>query len=165
MRPLLTVLALILLTSIVHAENVCAKACNRFAACKLTTFKGCMDTCIQQGADRPSERASTLAQARMSCQALGSQMAGTQWLCVAEGASSSGTNMDGYNPDISNTREIFMPAQGRTRNAAANLALKNCGAIMGLQLEVGRSGSRETAITSACRITRCIAPASGRRQR
>jgi hypothetical protein len=165
MHPRLIVLALMLFSTTSNAGNVCVQACNRFASCKLMTFKGCMDVCTKQGADRPSERASTLAQARMSCQALGSQMAGNQWLCVAEGASSTGHNMDGYTPDTMNTRDIFMPAQGRTRNAAANLALRNCGAIMGLQLEIGRSGSTETGITSACRITQCIAPASSARNR
>lgn len=161
-RPLLVILALTLFTTTSDAGEACVQACRKVASCNLLPYNRCLSICTD---GTPRERQETFAQARMSCSALAAQMAPTQWLCIAEGASSSGYDMDGYTPDIQNTRDIYMPAQGRTREAAATLALRNCGAIMGFQLEVGRSGSRESAITSGCHITRCIAPASARNRR
>src|SRR5690349_18805955 len=90
-RACLASLALIVSTTMSYAGpagKTCAKACQRFADCKLMTFKFCMELCGKQGAeDRAESRASNLTQARSSCASLAAQMAPSEWLCTAEGAS------------------------------------------------------------------------------
>src|SRR5687768_10716242 len=90
---LITVLALTAFTATSDARPgaVCAKVCRKISSCRLLTYDLCMDMCDRQGSDAtPEARASTLAQANMSCAALANQMGPGEWLCTAEAAISAG---------------------------------------------------------------------------
>jgi hypothetical protein len=75
----------------------------------------CATLCGDQGAeDTPRSRASNLAQAKLSCSALADQMAPSQWLCTAEGASSYGYSTDtGATADVRGTQGIYMLGTGK----------------------------------------------------
>ena len=168
---LLTLLVLIGFptTSDARPGKTCAQACRRFSSCKLLSYDLCMDMCDEQGAeDTPESRASNLAQARMSCSALAEQMAPSEWLCAAEGASSYGYNMTGSTPDVQGTQEIYMLGNGKTRGAAVYKAISDCNSIMTIQLnnqQLMNLGEWDAAVTSQCHITQCIPPASARKNR
>jgi hypothetical protein len=133
----------------------------------------CMNMCGEQGAeDTPESRASNLTQAKLSCSALADQMAPSQWLCTAEGASSYGYNMDTGLPDVQGTQGLYMLGTGKTRSAAAYKAISDCNSIMTVQLNNQRlmnldaaQGEWGAAVTSECHITQCIPPASERKKR
>jgi hypothetical protein len=154
--------------------KTCSQVCSRVSSCKLLSYDLCMDMCGQQGAeDTPESRASNLAQAKLSCSALADQMAPSQWLCTAEGASSYGYGMDtGSMADVRGTQGIHMLGTGKTRGAAVYKALSDCNSIMTVQLNNQRLMNLDTdaqgewgaAITSECHITQCIAPASARKK-
>lgn len=167
---LITLLALTAFTATSDARPgaVCAKACRKISSCRLVTYDLCMDMCDQQGSDAtPQARASTLAQANMSCAALARQMGPGEWLCTAEAAISAG-----YAYGTKDTRGIHMLGNGRTRAVAVYKAISNCNAALTMDLAIQRStsdsdtlGAWEVETTSWCRITQCIPPASARNQR
>ena len=147
------------------AGATCAKVCKRVASCRLLSYDPCMDMCGQQGAEDTAEsRASNLVQAKLSCAALADQMAPTDWLCTAEGASSYGYDMDGSMPDVWGTQDIYLFGTGKTRAAAVYSAISSCNSIMTLQLATQRTTEFDAATTSECHITQCIAPASARKK-
>jgi hypothetical protein len=95
-------------------------------------------------------------------------MAPSQWLCTAEGASSYGYGMDGSLPDVRGTQDIYMLGKGKTRSAAVNQAIRDCDSMMTAYLAIeGQGDSVEwgSAVASRCHITRCIPPASARKNR
>jgi len=173
---LLTFLALIAFTTTSDARpgKTCSKVCSRLTNCKLMSYDPCMDMCGDQGAEEtPEGRASNLAQAKLSCSALADQMAPSQWLCSAEGASSYGYSMDtGSMADVRGTQDIHMLGTGKTRSAAVYKAIGDCNSIMTIQLNTQRlmhleadyQGEWGAAVTSECHITQCIPPASARKQ-
>lgn len=172
---LATVLALIAFTTTSDASpgKTCSKVCRRLTSCKLMSYDLCMDMCGDQRAEEtPAGRASNLAQAKLSCSALAEQMAPSQWLCTAEGASSYGYNM-GPTADVRGTQGIYMLGTGKTRSAAVHKAISSCNSIMTLQLTNQRAmhldgdyqGEWGAAVTSECHITQCIPPASARKTR
>jgi hypothetical protein len=173
----MTLLALIGVstTSDARPGKTCSQVCRRVSSCKLLSYDLCMDMCGDQGAeDTPESRASNLAQAKLSCSALANQMAPSQWLCTAEGASSYGYGMNtGPMADVQGTQAIYMLGTGKTRSAAVHKAISSCNSIMTLQLSSQRAmnldadsrGEWGAAVTSECRITQCIPPASARKNR
>lgn len=134
---LMTVLALLGFPAASDASpgKTCSQVCHRMASCKLLSYDRCMDMCGEQGAeDTPESRASNLAQAKMSCSELAGQMAPSQWLCTAEGASSYGYDMDTSLPNVWGTQDIYMLGTGKTRSAAVYKAINDCNSIMTVQL-------------------------------
>lgn len=151
--------------------KTCAAVCSRANTCKIMSFNLCMNFCGQQGAEeRPASRAKSLAQAKLSCPALASQIAPSQWLCTARGASSYGYEMESGASDVRGTQGIFMLGMGRTRGAAEYKAISECNATLTAQLDIHQStfddaDGLETAGTALCHIEECVAPATARKQR
>lgn len=145
---LMTLLALIGLPTMSDARpgKTCSQACRRVASCKLLSYALYMDMCAEQGVeDTPESCASNLEQAKMSRSVLADQMAPSQWLCTAEGASSYGYGMDtSAMADVQGTQQL------------------NNQRAMNLDDSQGESGA---AVTSECHITQCIPPASARKNR
>jgi len=163
---LITFLALITLTTTSYAGPgaTCSKVCRRVSGCKIFSYDVCMKMCGDQRVEEiPEKRAKALAQAKMSCPALADQLAPSQWLCTAEGASSYGHDMDGSAPDVWGTKDIYELGSGQTRAAAAYNAMRDCNATMTFQLDI--DGERGAVISSQCHITRCTGPASAPKQR
>jgi hypothetical protein len=166
----LAFLALVTSTAMSYAGpagKTCAKACQRFSDCKLLTFKFCMELCGNQGAEDTAEsRASNLTQARSSCPALAAQMAPSQWLCTAEGASVYGYDVASGRGDVQGTSSIYIHGQGKTRSVAVYNAVSNCNSLMTLTLTQNRAmhldpsplGQWGTRISSQCHITQCFGP-------
>jgi hypothetical protein len=157
-------------TSDARPGATCAKACQRFSSCKLLSYNVCMNMCDKQGAENTAAlRAENLAQSRMSCSALASQMGSSKWLCTAEGTSAYGYDMDTGVPDERGTHDILMMGTGPTRRAAESKAISECNATMTAQLGLGNSTDELGAgavVATKCHITQCIAPSSsGRSQR
>jgi hypothetical protein len=165
----IALLALIAFTATSDASPgaACAKLCRKVSSCRLITYDLCMDMCGDQRSDTtPEGRASTLAQANLSCAALANQMAPSEWLCTAEGATSAG-----YSNGDKDTRGVRMLGTGRTRSAAVYKAISNCNSVLTMQLSLEYAkedsdslGTWEAARTSDCHITQCIAPASARKR-
>ena len=100
--------------------------------------------------------------------ALAEQLAPSQWLCTAEGASSYGYDMDTSLPDVQGTQDIYILGQGKTRSAAVTQAMNECNSIMTAQLAIQGSGNSVrwgSAVASSCHITQCIPPGSARKNR
>ena len=167
---LITLFALIAFTTTSDARPgaACSKLCRKTASCRLIPYDLCMDMCGDQRADEtPEKSASTLAQSRLSCRALAQQTASSDWLCTAEGATTAG-----YASGTKDTRGIYMLGTGPTRSAAVYKALRDCGAIMTMQLGIEETtsdsdtlGAWEVEASSRCHITQCIAPTSTRKSR
>jgi hypothetical protein len=123
----------------------------------------------QRAEETPDGRASNLAQAKLSCSALADQMAPSQWLCTAEGASSYGYGMDGLTADVRGTQDIYMRGTGKTRSTAVSKAISDCNSSMTAQLSIQGLMQLDAgwgaAVTSECHITQCIPPASARKTR
>lgn len=147
-------------TSDADPRPACNALCGKMSSCKLATHSVCMKWCVRDpGADDPS----TFQQAKQSCTVLGRQMAGSKWLCTAEGASSYGDNFDSSDLDSADTRGVYMMGTGATRAAAANSAIRDCNAILsfnvGLEYSMSDKPGWDAQVTSRCHITQCIAPA------
>lgn len=161
----LIILVLLAFTSTSDAGPVCAKACRKFASCGIASYDLCMDACAQQGSEATAAaRQSTLAQANMSCSALARTAGPTDWLCTAEAGYSTG-----YSGGTTNERGVHQFGNGRTRSAAATQALRNCRAVLSMNLGIqgttpdsDTQGRWEAETTSGCRITRCVPPARRR---
>jgi hypothetical protein len=159
-------------TATSHAPpgKTCAAACRRFAQCELFSFKPCMKACADQNAEGTAEsRRTNLVQARSSCKSLAAAIAPSQWLCIAEGESAYGHDLETGLSDVQGTRSIHLPAQGKTRADAERKAVRDCNAMMNFNLEIGRSmypdstgDTTESAVATPCHITRCYAPGGGR---
>jgi hypothetical protein len=164
----LLVLTAFTTTSDARPGAACAKVCRKISSCRLLTYDFCMDMCDRQGSDAtPEARASTLAQANMSCAALANQMGPGEWLCTAEASISAG-----YAYGEKDTRGIHLLGNGKTRAAAVYKAISSCNSVLTMDLAIQRStsdsdtlGAWEVETASPCRITQCIPPASARNQR
>ena len=152
--------------------KTCAAVCRRFSECKLFSFDPCMEECGKQGAEGTAEgRRTNLVQARSSCKSLAAGMASSDWLCTAEGESIYGYDVDGSMGDVRGNSSIHLFGQGNTRAEAEYNALRDCGAMMTVDLnrnglmntEPSSQGTWGSAISSECHITQCIAPARPRR--
>lgn len=149
--------------------KTCSQVCRRAASCEIFSYDLCMKMCGDQGAENtPESRAQNLAQSKLSCSALAEQLAPSQWLCTAEGASAYGYDMDTTSPDVQGTQDIYILGMGKTRSAAVNKAINDCNSIMTAQLAIEGSGDSVrwgSAVASGCHITKCIPPASARKNR
>jgi hypothetical protein len=169
---ILAVLAFATTTEAGRPGKTCAKVCSRASTCKIMSFDLCMNFCGQQGAeDTPAKRAKNLALAKLSCSALANEIAPSQWLCTAEGASSYGYEMGADEADVQGTQGIFMLGTGKTRSAAEYKAISECNSILTAQLSIHQEtfddtqGGMEAAVTARCHIKECVAPAPARKQR
>jgi hypothetical protein len=108
-------------TSDARPGKTCSQVCRQVASCKIFSYDLCMKMCGDQGAeDTPESRTKNLAQAKLSCSALAEQLAPSQWLCSAEGASAYGYGIDTRAPDVRGTQDIYILGVGKTRSAAVN---------------------------------------------
>jgi hypothetical protein len=94
-------------------------------------------------------------------------MAPSDWLCVAEGESVYGYDVEsGPASSAEGTRSVHLFGQGKTRADAEYSAFRDCNAMMTFNLNITRSmnlepsprGSWEAAISTPCHITQCYAP-------
>jgi len=168
---ILAVLAFATTTEAGRPGKTCAKVCSRASTCKIMSFELCMNFCGQQGVeDSPAKRAKSLVQAKLSCPALADQIAPSEWLCVAEGASSYGYEMTSGAADVQGTQGVFMMGTGKTRRAAENKAISECNSILTEQLNIHQltfddtQGGLEAAVTARCHITQCVAPAPAKQR-
>ena len=152
--------------------KTCAAVCRRFSECKLFSFEPCMEECGKQGAEGTAEgRRTNLVQARSSCKSLAAGMASSDWLCTAEGESIYGYDVESSTGDVRGNSSVHLFGQGNTRAEAESNALRDCGAMMTVDLnrnglmntEPSPQGTWGSAISSPCHITQCIAPSGARR--
>jgi hypothetical protein len=170
---LLAIVATMTTTSHARPGKTCAAVCRRLSDCKLMSFEPCMEECGKQGAeDTAKGRKSNLAQARSSCASLATAMAPSDWVCIAEGESVYGYDVDSGPPsDVRGTSTIYLPGQGKTRSQAQYSAVSDCNALMthdlarteAMNLEPSHEGSWGSAVSKPCHITKCYAPARPRR--
>jgi hypothetical protein len=159
-------------TSYAGPGKTCAAACRRISDCKLLRFDMCMKECGRQGAeDTAKGRRTNLVQARSSCNSLAAGMAPTEWVCIAEGESVYGYDVESATGDVQGNSSVHLAGQGKTRADAKYQAISNCHSMMtvdlnrngSMNMEPSPQGSWGSAVSSACHITRCYAPARARR--
>jgi hypothetical protein len=152
--------------------KTCAAACRRFSDCKLFSFEPCMEECGKQGAEGTAEgRRTNLVQARSSCNSLAAGMAPSDWVCIAEGESVYGYDVESATGDVQGTSSVHIAGQAKTRDDAQYSAISNCHSMMtvdlnrngSMNMEPSPQGSWGSAISSPCHITQCHAPARARR--
>ena len=148
--------------------KTCAAVCRRFSDCKLFSFEACMEECGKQGAEGTAEgRRTNLVQARSSCSSLAAGMAPSDWVCIAEGESIYGYDVESSTGDVQGNSSVRLAGQGKTRADAQYSALSNCRSMMtvdlnrngSMNLEPSPQGTWGSAISSPCHITQCYAPA------
>jgi hypothetical protein len=149
--------------------KTCAAACRRFAKCKLYSYEACMEECGKQGAEGTAEgRRTNLVQARSSCKSLAAAMGELDWVCIAEGESIYGYNVDTEGASSAEgSSSVHLAGKGKTRADAEYKAVSDCGAMMSVDLarnglmntEPSPRGSWGSAISTPCHIIQCIAPA------
>src|SRR5262245_3382099 len=93
---LLPLLAYTTTTGDADPRVACRAFCGRTASCGIMPKDLCTTWCLRQpSADDPS----TYRQAKESCPKVARVMAGSKWLCTAEGATAYGHNLETSNPD------------------------------------------------------------------
>ncbi len=151
--------------------KTCAAVCRRFSECKLFAFEPCMEECGNQGAEGTAEgRRTNLVQARSSCNSLAAGTASSDWVCIAEGESIYGYDVESGTGDVQGNSSVHLAGQGKTRADAEYKAISDCQSMMtvdlnrngSMNLEPSPQGSWGSAISTPCHITQCIAPARAR---
>jgi hypothetical protein len=151
--------------------KTCAAVCRRFSECKLFAFEPCMEECGNQGAEGTAEgRRTNLVQARSSCNSLAAGTASSDWVCIAEGESIYGYDVESGTGDVQGNSSVHLAGQGKTRADAEYKAISDCQSMMtvdlnrngSMNLEPSPQGSWGSAVSSPCHITKCIAPARAR---
>jgi hypothetical protein len=75
-----------------------------------------MEECGKQGAEGTAEgRRTNLVQARSSCSSLAEGMAPSEWVCIAEGESIYGYDVDSSTGDVQGNNSVHLAGQGKTR--------------------------------------------------
>jgi hypothetical protein len=158
-------------TGYARPGKTCAAACRRISECKLLSFEPCMEECRKQGAEGTAEgRRTNLVQARSSCKSLAAGIAPSDWVCVAEGESIYGYDVESGTGDVQGNSSVHLAGHGKTRADAEYKAISDCNAMMtvdlnrngAMNMEPSPQGSWGSAVSSPCHITQCIAPARGR---
>jgi hypothetical protein len=75
-----------------------------------------MEECGKQGAEGTAEgRRTNLVQARSSCSSLAAGMAPSDWVCIAEGESIYGYDVESSTGDVQGNSSVHLAGQGKTR--------------------------------------------------
>lgn len=111
-----------------------------------------------------------MVQARSSCKSLAAAMGPSEWVCIAEGESIYGYDVESGTGDVQGNSSVRLAGQGKTRDDAQESAISNCNSMMrvdlsrngAMNMEPSPQGSWGSAVSSPCHITQCQAPAGAR---
>jgi hypothetical protein len=131
-----------------------------------------MEECGKQGAEGTAEgRRTNLVQARSSCNSLAAGMAPSDWVCIAEGESVYGYDVEA--PRVTCRDQLGPPGRPGQDGAPTPSTARSATAIRLMTVDLNRNGSMNlepspqgswgSAISSPCHITQCYAPARARR--
>jgi hypothetical protein len=126
-----------------------------------------MKECGNQGAEGTAEgRRKNLVQERSSCTSLAAGTAPSDWVCIADGESVYGYDVESATGDVQGNSSVHIAGQGKTRADAQYSAISNCHSMMtvdlnrneSMNMEPSPQGSWGSAISKPCHITQCYAP-------